>query len=512
MIPEDLTDPQIDALQATLDTIADPEYRARIADVLWLRRRDAKAARVAVDSYLESGKKLEHPKHWVPCMERYERAVRLARQIEPKGELPKTVLAHLQSRVTEYDGSDPLFFTRKALALLAEFEFGDFAANAAIVGRIAAKARADGNFERARTHYDIQAKLLKLAKDADGAESSRVAYAECLVEEAEAREAGGSFMVARSFWENAVKTFRDRPSLRERVPELKKRLAHAGKQSLSEMQQFSHEIDIKELVESTTADFTGLTLDDALYRLAIIVGPIDPVRLREQTVESINESPLHALFSSEILDGSGRKVAHRPPISTTGEVAADPAIEYHMHEQAGYLRGINVAACIVPAIRTILTEHEVAKEDIERIVADSDFIPDGRLPFFVKAILLGFRWDVSTSLHLFIPQAENSLRHLLEKNGVVPRNIDKDGVEEVWRLDRILEHEAILKLLGPSHVYELQSLLAARVGPNIWNGMAHGLLSYGALSGDTALYVWWLLFRLTLLLTPAFQAYVERQK
>jgi hypothetical protein len=89
MVPADLTNEQLDELSSTLETITDPEFQARIADVIWLRRRDPYAARVAVEAYLSSGSKLEDPNHWTQSMERYERALRLARQIEPKGGLPK---------------------------------------------------------------------------------------------------------------------------------------------------------------------------------------------------------------------------------------------------------------------------------------------------------------------------------------------------------------------------------------------------------------------------------------
>ena len=104
MIPSDLTEDQLSALAATIELIDDPEYRARISDVLWLRRHDAAVARVAVNAYLQSGSRLEDPEHWVPSMERYERAARLARQVDSKGDLPKTVLRHLEARVLHYNG------------------------------------------------------------------------------------------------------------------------------------------------------------------------------------------------------------------------------------------------------------------------------------------------------------------------------------------------------------------------------------------------------------------------
>ena len=99
LIPADLSNSELDAIQDTLNTVADPEFQARIGDILWLRRKDFKAARMAVAAYIQSGSRLEDPQRWPLCMERYERGLRLARQIDAKGELPKTVLSSWSSTI-----------------------------------------------------------------------------------------------------------------------------------------------------------------------------------------------------------------------------------------------------------------------------------------------------------------------------------------------------------------------------------------------------------------------------
>lgn len=510
LIPADLSDSQLDAIQSTLNTVADPEFQARIGDILWLRRKDFKAARMAVAAYIEAGSRLEDPQRWPHCMERYERGLRIARQIDAKGELPKTVLAHLEARVRHYNGEDPMFFTCKALELLAEFQFGDFPALAEIAGRVAAKSSEGGDFRRARNHFDVQARLLKLAKDDEAAEAARVASAETHVQEAEAQEASGSFMAARSFWEDAVLAFRERPSLRARIPELQQRLAIAGKKTLDEMQSFSHEIDIRPMVEQAEAAFKGLPLDDALCKLAVFEAPIDPVSIREQTLKELEDAPLHAHITAEIYDETGRKVGRRPGISSTDAKENEAAIEGFIEQNAGFHRHLAVTGSIAPAVRTILTEHDVTEKEIEGLIADSGFIPEGRLPLFVKAIADGFRWDFSTSLHVFVPQAENGLRHIIEQSGEVPRSVNQDGVEEVWSIERIMGNDRLKKALGAAFVFDLQSLLSGRTGPNLRNSIAHGLVSSGSLNSPTGFYLWWLLFRLVVVPTPMMKAFRER--
>lgn len=511
MIPADLSDSELDAIQGTLHTVADPEFQARVGDLLWLRRKDFKAARMAVAAYIEAGSRLEDPEHWPACMERYERALRLARQIDAKGELPKSVLAHLETRVRHYDGQDPLSFTCKALEFLAEFQFGDFPILAEIAGRVAAKSGEGGDFRRARNHFDVQAKLLKLAKNDEAAEAARVASAETHVHEAEAQEASDSFMAARSFWEDAVLAFRDRPSLRARIPELQRRLAIAGKKTLDEMKSFSHEIDIRPLVEYAEAAFKGLPLDDAFCKLAVFGEPIDSVRIRQQTLKELEEAPLHAHFDAEIYDETGRKVGRRPSILASDPKERAAAIERYIEQNAGFHRHLAVMGSIAPALRTILSEHEVAEKEIEGLIADSRFIPEGRLPLFVKAIADGFRWDFSTALHIFVPQAENGLRHIIEQSGEIPRSLNQDGVEEVWSIERIMGNDRLKTALGAALAFDLQSLLCSRSGPNLRNRIAHGLVSSDSLDSPIGFYLWWLLFRLVIVPTSMMKAFRERQ-
>ncbi|TPQ52973.1 hypothetical protein C2U72_00445 [Prosthecomicrobium hirschii] len=510
MIPADLSHNDLDAIQCTLHTVADPEFQARVGDLLWLRRKDFKAARMAVAAYIEAGSRLEDPEHWPACMERYERGLRLARQIDAKGVLPKSVLAHLEARVRHYDGQDPLFFTCKALELLAEFQFGDFPALAETAGRAAAKSCEGGDFRRARSYFDVQAKLLKLAKDDEAAEAARVASAETHAQEAENREASGSFMAARSFWEDAVLAFRDRPSLRARIPELQRRLAIAGKKSLDDMKSISHEIDIRPMVEHAEAAFKGLALDDALCQLAVFEKPIDPVSIRHQTLKKLEETPLYAHIDAEIYDETGRKIGRRPSISSSDPKERESAIEGFIEQNASFIRGINVMGSFAPAVRTILTEHNVTEKEIEGLIADSGFIPEGRLPLFAKAIADGFRWDFSTALHVLVPQAENGLRYIIEQSGEVPRSLNQDGVEEVWSIERIMGNDRLKKALGASFAFDLQSLLSGRTGPNLRNNIAHGLVSSSSLNSPTGFYLWWLLFRLVVFPTSMMRAFRER--
>ncbi len=183
-----------------------------------------------------------------------------------------------------------------------------------------------------------------------------------------------------------------------------------------------------------------------------------------------------------------------------------------MDEQARIHRHFHVHAVLAPAVRVIRDEHIVDEDAIEPLIKDSRIIPEDRLSLFVKGIVAGFQFDFSTALHILVPQAENGLRHVLEQHGVVTRNFDANGVEDVWLLGKILEHEKLLEVLGEDMLYELRTLLAGRLGPNLRNSIAHGLLDERSLNGEMGFYLWWVLLRLVASTTNGMAAFAERNR
>lgn len=75
-LPEDCDDAHLALLAELLPTVMAPDVAARIADVLWLRRRDVDHATRAVNHYLDFALQCEDFTHWTDSAERLERALR----------------------------------------------------------------------------------------------------------------------------------------------------------------------------------------------------------------------------------------------------------------------------------------------------------------------------------------------------------------------------------------------------------------------------------------------------
>lgn len=168
-----------------------------------------------------------------------------------------------------------------------------------------------------------------------------------------------------------------------------------------------------------------------------------------------------------------------------------------------------VAGRLVPAMLKMLETNVADENSLKELIKESTFILPNRLSIFVHAIRLGLERDISTSLHLLVPQVENALRHLLVRSGIITTTLDAVGIEEAWPLGRILSEPQLLPILGEPLVYELRSLLLGQPGSNIRNLLAHGLLGDDELNGHSAFYLWWLILRLVIWVTPQFQTFAR---
>ena len=102
-IPADYSDDEVGLLKALALTIRDPELRARVTDILWERTRDYASAQAAIDAYLESASRLEHPVNWSSGAKRLERALNLSLAIGDKNR-KKKVIAEIETVLARYNG------------------------------------------------------------------------------------------------------------------------------------------------------------------------------------------------------------------------------------------------------------------------------------------------------------------------------------------------------------------------------------------------------------------------
>jgi hypothetical protein len=331
-----------------------------------------------------------------------------------------------------------------------------------------------------------------------------VFVAEGWVKEAVARISSDqpSHMVAASFYENAIQTYRSIPRseraahrVDERIAELHKSLNEAGKRSLDEMSVISSpSIDITQLVEKARNAVRGKSTIDALAAFANIYRGARAVQMRESSEKMLQEHPLQALVSATHMSRDGRVIAKRPGMGL-GDADSDDtqaAIWAEMVKHYCMELSLVVQGQIWPALEVLALEHRLRESDFVAIASDSPIVPKGRERLFGKALFAGYEKDFVIALHLLVPQIEHMVRWHLKAANIKTTNLDKDGVENENGLSALMELPEVTQIFGEDLSFELKALFCDAFGPNLRNELAHGLLDDEACHSTYAIYAWWL--------------------
>jgi len=496
-ILDDISDAHLDVLIELVPEISDAELRARVADILWVRKHNYQMAQFAIDSYLESAARLENPENWTWCFERIERAIFLARQSNQPNYFKK-VVAHIEAVLDRYNGEDPLFLSAKLMELLQEYKQGEPAKYIILAEKAALSAESEHNWHKARSYWEVKTRWHRLDKDAEQEQKSWLSLAETYVSEAEdaLRRTPPSYMVVSSHIEKAIEAFRKTGGTRERVEELHKRLLEYQKTARKELVSFSYETDISKVVEIAREKVKGKNVRDALFTLALMGSSPKIEYLLERVGELFREYPLQFLMSMKIMNEMGKVVERRPSIMSNNPEETEAATQAEMFRYAVFYQKLQADACVEPVRYQITLEHYVRVDDFLPIVFNSPFVPPGREYIYARGLYAGLIGDFLSAAHFLIPQIENSIRYLLSQQGVLTSGFNAQGIQNEDSLNELLDKPETKTILGEDILFDLKGLLVERCGSNLRNRMAHGLIGYEEFLSSQISYLWWLTLRL----------------
>src|SRR5579875_2389178 len=186
--PDDVAETELDVLGQVAQEIKEADLRARVADLIWLRKRDYRYAELAITSYLESASVLESGPVFQFAVQRLERALRLAAMLN-NAPLLATVTQHIEGVIQRQRVKESLRCAH-LMRLLTEFQAGGPAAQAALTKQAAQEVAAANDFEAARSLWILTADWFRQAKDDAERKAALVAAAETYVSQAQRFERG----------------------------------------------------------------------------------------------------------------------------------------------------------------------------------------------------------------------------------------------------------------------------------------------------------------------------------
>jgi len=497
-IPSDFPKEKLQQLEPWVNSLGDPELRARLLDVIWVQTKSFQAAKAAIEAYLESGLRLEDPKEWTSCHKRLERALRLASSLGKGGTVQKArVLSVIEAMLKRHCGQDPLYLTLRLIRLLLEFKHGDPSLFAEFAKVAAMAAEASQDFWRARDYYQLAADCYRDAGNKNGETEALRCSAESLFKEASLaqNQTGRGAIAAASILSDAVEAMRQVPGGKARAAELHEKLLALQQDSTHELKSVSASFDATELVHAALAEVRDKPIEEAMFALCTMAHPPSIAKLKQEVHNQVRVAIFGSLITSEVMNSRGRVVARAPPLEAGVDDIKHEGLRWRMFRHARLGRSLNIQATINPVRTEILDVHAPGRLELAGLIQHSPWIPRGHEESVLRALVAGFQGDMLVAAHLVPPQLEALVRHVVETYGGTTSMLEPGGLQPERSLGSLLESPEAIKAFGEDGVFELQDLLVDPLGANLRNEVAHGLLDDSGLFGTDVMYAWWLLLR-----------------
>ncbi|ELE9234854.1 DUF4209 domain-containing protein [Enterobacter kobei] len=493
-LPEDFAHEQLTVLNDVFEGIGTPEVRARVADLLWVRKIGGiKNAHAAIESYIESAYYLaEVDASWPYIFERLERALRLSAAYRREKQNPEFFVRSSEALLREYEKSlerGEYIYNLKLLALIQDLDVRDVEWVYQQAEDLASLCKMENDFYRAIDSYDIAIISAIRGRDKTKEHQCWRAISECYVTIAELETPG---LVSSGHLLKAIEALAKVPNTKKERLEIYEEMRDHQVESLNQMGSFVSEgQDISELRKDAIEKVQGLDGFDALFRLATVSRPVDMDRLKQEA-QKIMKSSFSWMFGVIHIDHQGIPTAKAP--STSFENISDTEQCWpQMIQNIQISHQISIEAQILPALQYINEHFYIPYSLLETVCRNHPFIPAGHEPFFINGLLAGIERDFMTACHLLIPQVENSLRFLVQQSGEEPTTLHGDGTQERDGLKTMLEHPAIIERLGVNLTSNLKIILLDKFYGDLRNQLAHGYTPASHYQGVSAVYFWWLM-------------------
>lgn len=244
------------------------------------------------------------------------------------------------------------------------------------------------------------------------------------------------------------------------------RISRLGKQISDSLiyHEFSTEIKREEL-ESLFEVLLKGDLEQDIFRVCLYFTPIKE-ETQKQVLELDSRYPLANFFSKSILSENGRMIA------TIGSVEDD--LEGNILKQTA--DNLQISMQFLDLVINELTKrHDLSSERTFELLKLSPAFAEDKFEFIKQGINLFYTENYVASMHILIPQIEDSLRNIIricEGNTIKPNQ--KGGFDAILLSD-ILKSKILEDVFNDDIILYFKVVLNDGRGLNLRNNLAHGL-------------------------------------
>ena len=492
---EEFDDNLIEIIFSFINEIDNDVFISHMAHILWFLKKKYKfeSAKLAIDSYKKIFENMRHIDSGM-ASRMLLRAANIALELGKGGKsLFDEILKIFESFICSIQKSEVNGLHCDIFELVVKYGDVEFSIIQDKCQEFSTYFESEGNVTLAEEFLHIKKRNIqrKCPDDPNLIKQVMIQEAEMYIRWAEKQSSSSSSAV---FFNNALNIFREIGE-RDKAEAIHCKLIEAQSGIISEMKTNKIEIPSnEEIINKAYTSVSNKSCQDALTIMSFMPHLPDENRHYEEAKKLLNMSITNYIANGLIVNEKGKTVAK---ISPSGMHAhQNDAISYQMSQIFSLHVIYNVLYIIIPSVQSINSEHLIDYKTISYLTHNNYFIPPNHEEQYTRGLVYGFRGDYEAACLFLIPQIENSIRFVMEKNGKRTSTCDSSGIQKERDLNDLLDDEWVKNYFGQNMIYTLTSALTKRPGPNFRNLMAHGLLNDMDFKQPIATYVWWLICRL----------------
>lgn len=456
--------------------------RARYADILWTRRKDYSCAVIAFEQYLLLSVRLLDQGEVHQSLISLDRTAEIAlllRNKELQEKAYQSALSHLKA--LRHGGHIRWYL--ELVEIFITFNKDDWTEDdtALVIESLiegAAHYEDSGNYHLQREFLKILAKIKRDINVIDAAKEIEKHVCQSFEIEA-AKNEPNSYLVASSFYGEALSCYRNLGESSEKEDELKTKIQECKEKARdSEFSQISFEVELPPGVVELRNNIVESGVQSALKILSVhlqFVPNLDSIYERLEV--SKKEHVFLHLVAGSVMDEDGGEIPYRTP---------EEKDEFHFDHIADMDCLFIIETMVLPILLELSEKGELNAEVLTEFLAEGDLINEENIKLLKVGIESFFEKDHASCIHILVPQLEDVIRRILPFLGLPTTAVMDNGVIRQKQLDTVLKTPELHMALGERETYYLDKVLNRRYGNRLRHRVAHGLLSFEDCSGQTA--------------------------
>lgn len=483
---EDITDDDYEMLKAIDFERLPLVLKSRVADILWIQKKDFTAAQIAAEAYWELCQLWYANGDKLGALKMVQRAVCISVQTN-QASLYSRICTWFESFLIHGATRGDCIVSLRIMELFAEQKDSNVSSFLPVLDDMISSN--NDNVLMVEQAYELKTHCLYKLKDKEGATNNNLSLAQYYVDFAEkiVEDNIHNAMRAASFFQKAVILYRNNGAP-DQAEKTHKRLVEIQKEIPKNMVPISTELDIKDILDNIKVNMEGLTFEESIIRLTQMIVFDQQESIKSNVIEEFKEFPLAHLFGKNLINAHGQTILTLPPLDIRNPEKDPKLLELHMYQNALKKQQIAGDVLVKNALSCIKDRFTIENSMINFLIKDNPIIPEGRERIFQKAICMFLRGEFYEAIHILAPQTENLFRNIAAEVGGLTVTLENDGSSMEKVLSSIFSLPEMLDSYDNDILFTFRGLLNEQAGANIRNEVAHGIIEEAACSSGVCLY------------------------